>query len=283
MAEEPTSTDLHERFDAIMASADLADLRRDLERSEEEPRFEVACHTGSWSAPGSDAPILARLSGMALALADTPHGVDVRNRVDRLLGGGFPPLQGAELLAGLAPVLWFLDRASEGGLRTTRAGHLEPAAVTAACEVLPGRRPWFGQTTNRESSVPELRRFRDALGAAGLLEARGRKLLHTTLGEDLRRDPWELFGYLSSVLVPQDSPFGRDAALLLLLVTGTSGEVPALGPVAELLGLMGWRVGRDSIYDGDLLGLPLVSILGNLGPAAAPLAREALVSWHLER
>ncbi|WP_461107800.1 hypothetical protein [Tessaracoccus terricola] len=285
MADQPSSTDLHHRFDTLMSSPGLADLRESFARAggTDPPGFEVGCHTGSWSAPGSDAPILARLSGMAQALADTPTGAVIKRQVARLLDDDFPRLCEHHLTSGLTPVGWFLDRAASGGLRLTSAGHLTPATVVEACDVVPRHRTPHGQVGNREVHTPEVRRFRVALEGVGLLETKGRRVLPTVVGADVRADPWDQYLYLSSALVPQDSGFGRDAALLVLLETGTMGRLPLLQDLADVLSLVGWRVGRDRIYEGDLRDLPLVSVLGNVGPVAAPLAREALVSWNLER
>lgn len=285
MAEQPTKTDLHHRFRTLMSSADLDDLREVFERAD-----------------GSDPPPrrggLARLSGMAKALADTPLGEGIRIQLTALLTQEWPKLTDDELVSGLSPVQWFLEHAAAGKLRLTPAGYLSPDVVREACDTVPRHLTPYRHAFNREAYAPELLRFREALAGVGLLRVQGRKLVPTPMASQVREEPWDLFGYLSSTLVPQDSDFGRDAVLLLLLQAATEpGCTVSLDALAEDLSLVGWRVGRDTIYNGDLVGIPAAGILGNLAagrlmlagmglditPVASALAREALLSWNLER
>lgn len=208
-----------------------------------------------------------RLAALIDRLTYSPVGDDLASRALLLLDERPIPVEKA-LHASLAPFMWFLDRAAEGGIQLTASGYLKPADVTAAAEVLPNMQGWIGKA-NREIDTAPVLHFRKALQALGLLRRHKSSLLLTRAGHD-SRGAWEnLWNQLANRLVPNTDGFDTDATLLLLLYAATSpdSELP-LDTIAAALTQLGWQSGGGTpILGYDLYRLRASDVLRNLSTA----------------
>jgi hypothetical protein len=220
-----------------------------------------------------------RLATLIDRLSFSPVGEDLASRAVSLLGEQAVVDEKA-LRASLAPFIWFLDRAAEGGIQLTASGYLKPADVMAAAAVLPTMQGWIGQATREIDSRPVLH-FRKSLQGLGLLRKYKGSLLLTRAGHD-SQDSWEtLWNHLADRLVPNGDGFETDATLLLLLYAATSpdSELP-LDTIAEALTHSGWQTGDGiPIVGYDLYRLRVMDVLRNLSTARlGPTER-----WRIDR
>lgn len=237
-----------------------------------------------------DAGVDARLADLVYRLVPTPLGAGLAERVARLVSAP-TAVDEAETTASLRAYQWFLDRASDGGIRLTSAGYLKPADVVAATEVVPAMGDWPGNG-DREVHCPPLLHFRQTLQSLGLLRKHKGVLLLTKAGAAAQRDPAALWDHLARRLVPSDErTFEGQASLLLLAYAGSSGdgELP-MDEIADALTELDWRHADGAmVRGGDLYWLPTYLAIGNvadrprvwaqhrwISPAAAALARAAL-------
>jgi Plasmid pRiA4b ORF-3-like protein len=231
----------------------------------------------------------ARLAGVIDRLTYSPVGEDLASRALPLLDERPVPNEEA-LRAALRPFIWFLDRASVGGIPLTASGYLKPADVTAAAEVLPTMQGWIGHA-NREVDTTPVLHFRKALQALGLLRKHKSSLLLTRAGHNSHAAWQTLWNQLADRLVPNTEGFETDATLLLLVYAATSpdSELP-LDTIAAALTHLGWQSRDGTPIDGyDLHWLRALDVLRNMTNArfhrdarwrisveAAELARAAL-------
>jgi hypothetical protein len=220
-----------------------------------------------------------RLTTLIDRLTYSPVGDDVASRAISLLEERPAPDEQA-LQASLAPFIWFLERAAEGGLSLTASGYLKPADVTAAAEVLPTMRGWIGKA-NREIDTAPVLHFRKALQELGLLRKHKGSLLLTRAGRESHAT-WELlWNHLADRLIPNTDGFDTDATLLLLLYTSTSPDRElALDTIAAALTHLGWQ-GHDGtpVAGYDLYRLRAVDVLRNLSTAQASRGSR----WQVDR
>ena len=230
-----------------------------------------------------------RLVDVIDRLAYSPLGEELTSRAFALLEERPVPPEEA-LRAALKPVIWFLDRAAEGGIALTANGYLKPADVAAAAEVLPAMGGWIGKA-NREHDTTPVLHFREALRSLGLLRKHKGSLQLTHAGSDAQAAWQDLWNRLADRLVPSADGFETDATLLLLAYAATSPdtELP-LDTIAAALTHLGWQSGDGAPIVGyDLYQLRALDILRNISharprrtercpisPEAAELARAAL-------
>ncbi len=230
-----------------------------------------------------------RLVDVIDRLAYSPLGEELTSRAFALLQQRPVPAEEA-FRAALKPVIWFLDRAAEGGITLTANGYLKPADVAAAAKVLPAMGGWIGKP-NREHDTTPVLHFRKALQSVGLLRKHKGSLQLTRAGSEAQA-AWPVsWNHLADRLLPTAGGFETDATLLLLAYAATSPntELP-LDTIAAALTHLGWQSGdRTPIAGYDLYRLRALDILRNIShtrpqrtdrcpisPEAAELARAAL-------
>jgi hypothetical protein len=107
-----------------------------------------------------------RLAALIDRLTYSAVGDDLASRALSLLDDR--PTPGEEALhASLKPFIWFLDRASDGGIPLTANGYLKPADVTAVAELLPTMQGWIGKA-NREIDTTPVLHFQQGSPGVGL-------------------------------------------------------------------------------------------------------------------
>ncbi len=270
----------------VTDGAELAELLGDPEA------FDVDAINASLRSPYvalSEHNLDRRLIDLINRLTYSPVGEDLERRAVALMSDPGPP-EARELDDAFRAFTWFLDRAAEGEISLTPAGYLRPVDVAAAARVVPTMGGWIGKA-RRESETPPVLHFRHVLQSLGLLRKYKGALRLTRAGAAAQQAPEELWNRLADTLVPAESDFNSDAALLLLAYAATSAdaELP-LEEVAAALTAAGWQTGdRRSIERPDLYWIPALEVLRNMtseptarldrwriSPAAARLARAAL-------
>ncbi|WP_422116548.1 plasmid pRiA4b ORF-3 family protein [Brachybacterium sp. UNK5269] len=201
--------------------------------------------------------VLARLGGAPAA----------RDLSRRLIDVAYAPETPEEedLAAALHAVLWFLERAADGGLALTQAGYLRPDLVVAASAVVPGQQTWYGKN-NRENLAVHLLAFREALQKLKLLRKYKGALLPTRRAAAAGIDPRAVWQLLVEGLIPPAPGFERDAAALLLLHVASTrpGDEVSFDRVADELTQAGWRAGDEPVSFGHVRDLPATALLWNL-------------------
>jgi hypothetical protein len=147
-----------------------------------------------------------------------------------------------EMAAAMRAHLWFLDRASDGGIELTSAGYLKPADVEEASRLVPAMGGWIGKN-NREVNTAPLLDFRLSLQAMGLLRKYKGRLLPSRAGAALRGRPERLWQHLAAALAPTGArTFDDEAGVLILAYAAMTPEsaFPRHSVVAALDEL-GWR------------------------------------------
>ena len=208
------------------------------------------------------------VAGLHPALADvveeleaTPASFEVSLRLIDVVSAPDPPPR-EELARALHPVLWFLERAGDGGIDLTQAGYMKPDMVIAASDVVPDQDTWYGKN-NRESLAVHVLTFREALQTLKLLRKYKGKLLPTRRAVVAGADPEAIWELVVDELIPQKAGFVRDAtALLLLHIASTRpGESVSFDQVADELTQRGWRVGGGPVDFASIRDLPAVALL----------------------
>ena len=210
------------------------------------------------------------------------------------------PIDEAEATTATAVIRTFLGNVGDG-IRLTSAGYLPPARVRELMDELDTQKIWRGEA-NRESQTYPVLFLRETATQLGLVRKFRGDLLLTKRGAQLRDAPVELWYYLAARLPLERSDYGRDSALLLLMLVAAdeAGSWDRLRDSLDLLtSMVGWSFGGRGRYGnnsaisdasdtrrvlgwagtGSLLP-PLGSDLHGLETdAARQLARAALTSW----
>lgn len=244
----------------------------------------------------ADAYFVLREGGIDVRLVDLVHRLSYTPFGDDLTKAALTlarpqPVDTVDWTASLRAYQWFLDRASDGGIRLTAAGYLKPVDVSEAAKVVPAMHDWIGQA-DREINCAPLLHFRESLQSTGLLRKNKGTLLLTKAGEAARRDTAKLVAHLAGRLFPKaDDKFDTQATLLTLAYAAASaGESLPVSTITALLAELGWRYpGGDAPDEWSIRHLPVYDVLRNVtdqpvsfirravaSPAAAALARRAL-------
>ena len=230
------------------------------------------------------------LASVAEGLDGTPASFEISFRLIDVVSAPEPP-EPTELAEALRPVLWFLERAGDGGIDLTQAGYMRPEMVIAASAVVPDQGTWYGKN-NRENLAVHVLAFREALQTVKLLRKYKGKLLPTRRAAAAGTDPQALWELLVEALIPPKDGFERDAtALLLLHIASTRPAEPvSYDQVAEELTQRGWRMDGGPVDSLSIRTLPAVALLrsfttdqdragrklGSFTPAARTLAATVL-------
>lgn len=196
-------------------------------------------------------------------LQDSPVADDVNTRVETLLA---EPIQlGPEdLEASLRPILWLLDRASEG-LELTSSGYLRPTEVAAISKVIPemGASP---VAAGREANTPQVLAFRELMQELGLIRKYTGRLVLSRLGRTLGQDPQRLWAHLVQHLAPSGETFEIELHLLVLFHAATTGDEQIhLADLVAALTELEWRhQDRSPLQTFELLPIPALVLLGTL-------------------
>ncbi|MEU3307184.1 plasmid pRiA4b ORF-3 family protein [Nocardiopsis sp. NPDC006832] len=146
------------------------------------------------------------------------------------------------------PYSWLLEYVGDDGVKLTGAGYLPPARVREAAAVLGLEGRWLGRA-NRESRTLPVLNLRESAQKAGLLRKSKGRLLLTKAGQAVRDDPRAIWDHLAERMPPAPrAEVERWGCLLMFLFVATgSRDVP--GDVADILTVMGWRVGEGMPVD----------------------------------
>jgi hypothetical protein len=209
------------------------------------------------------------LAGVLGDLHGTALGQALSDRLEQLATLAAPTPPEGELATLLAPHLWLLDRAANGGLPLTSAGYLKPADVKSFAPMLPTMHDWIFPIT-REVDVHPVLYFREHLRGVGLLRKSRGALLATVAGRRAAEHPVALWQHLAGRIVPSRPGFDSVAWTLVLLHAATSdGDRLNLHVVAQTLAQLGWaHAGGAPILAGDVQWTwnDVWVALGNVGP-----------------
>ncbi|WP_051486778.1 hypothetical protein [Brachybacterium phenoliresistens] len=168
---------------------------------------------------------------------------------------------------------------------------MRPAAVEAACAVVPAIEGWLGANNRELQSIPLLE-FRESLQRLGFLRKykgsllpsrRARAALHADAVHEL----------VVEALLPATGSFDHAAGVLLLAYIATTepGAKVPIDAVAAAATELGWRVDHGPVPAEAIRDMPLWVLLTNIGrrpgdwrdrfgtfsPEATTIAREALL------
>ncbi|MFI6575033.1 plasmid pRiA4b ORF-3 family protein [Nocardiopsis sp. NPDC050513] len=198
----------------------------------------------------------------------------------------------ATVKEAVKPYLWLLEHVGDDGVKLTGAGYLPPTSVREAVEPLGLEGRWIG-SSNRESQTLPVLNLRESAQKAGLLRKSKGQILLTKAGQAVRDNPRALWDHLAERMPPTPRAEVERWGCLLMFLLVAEGSRDVLGDVADILTVMGWRVGegrpvdpmaaRDAAYEAwavlDTLG---GWTRGSFGRGSAPtkrgvaFAREAL-------
>lgn len=183
-------------------------------------------------------PVLAGILG---DLAESPLGQALSDRLEQLATIAEPTPSTDQLTADLAPHLWLLERAANGGIPLTSAGYLKPEEVKSFAPLLPTMDDWIFPVTREVNTQPVLY-FRDHLRRVGLVRTTKSTLVATAAGRRASTDPEALWHHLADRIIPSRPGFDNLATTLILLHAGTSdGGDLNVEVIAQALGALGWR------------------------------------------
>ncbi|WP_157773523.1 plasmid pRiA4b ORF-3 family protein [Brachybacterium vulturis] len=257
----------------LTEAEDLADVLEDPAAFDLEDLNEALADV---SAAPQDLGLHPALVTLMEAARRTPADGDVAVRAAALLAPP-EPLDAVEREAALRPVLWFVDRAGNGGIPLTSAGYMKPADTEAASLVLPEMASWIGKN-NRESLAFPLLTFRESLQTLKLLRKYKGKLLLTRAAAAAGTEPDALWSLLASTLIPSADGFERTGAVALLLHIATTpeGQDEPYDAVAGLLTQLGWREGEGPVSRYAIRDLSVASLLRSLAPRKVSRHRDVV-------
>jgi hypothetical protein len=185
------------------------------------------------------------------------------------------PISDAAARATLEPVLWLLDRATDG-IALTQTGALNRALVREVALRWPS---WWAAdlfgAPNREDDVALLTELHDLLRHVRLLRRTGRRLTVTARGRALLADPPALLRALTCSLITGDTFDAAcgELAVALILDGAVIDYTPRLAErVRPAIVAAGWQAGgdppeREHISRAIAKLLRPAEVLGLIGPA----------------
>jgi hypothetical protein len=138
------------------------------------------------------------------------------------------------------PYSWLLDRVGDHGIKLTDAGHLPPTEVTAVIEDLNLAAEGVPQVS-RENQASPVVQLRESAQATGLVRRHRGRLVLTTDGSELRRDPAALWWHLAGELPLRSAAISEVAPGMILLACVAARFTDTLDlTVARMLTAIGW-------------------------------------------
>jgi hypothetical protein len=195
------------------------------------------------------------------------------------------------------PYSWLLDRVGDDGIKLTDAGHLPPAEVTTVIEDLNLAAEGVPQVS-RENQAPAVVQLRESAQATGLVRKQRGRLVLTTPGAELRRDPAALWWHLAGQLPLRSAAISEVPPGMILLTCVAARFTGTLDlTVARMLTAIGWMNTDGSPLtsaEAAAASYGTYSVLRRLGalpttpgdgpgteptPEGAAFARAALSTW----
>lgn len=216
--------------------------------------------------------------------ADPFRGAGRRNALDpaaRAVDAAPRTPSRAAIEAAFAPLIWLLNRGSEGGLPLTETGALGQRVVREAAARFPD---WwdaelFGPP-HREADLHLLEELHALLRRARLLRKRKRRLLLTRRARAAREDPGALLDAIAPHLIC-GHPFEREVAELAYAVLLAERELDRASLVGAVHSAVagGWRRGDGSLVSERHVAAtmnPFLWVLLGLGPLSDDRQRGRL-------
>jgi hypothetical protein len=138
------------------------------------------------------------------------------------------------------PYSWLLDRVGDDGIKLTDAGHLPPAEVTAVIKDLNLAAEGVPEVS-RENQAPPVVQLRESAQATGLVRKHRGRLMLTSRGAELRRDPAALWWHLAGRLPLRSAAISEVPPGMILLACVAARFTDSLDlTVARMLTAIGW-------------------------------------------
>jgi hypothetical protein len=148
------------------------------------------------------------------------------------------------------PYSWLLERVGEGGIKLTDAGRLPPAEVAAVIETLGLAAEGIGHVS-RENQAPPVIQLRESAQATGLVRKHRGRLVLTTRGAVLRRDPPALWWHLAERMPLRSATVSEVQPGLILLACVAGRFTDTLDvTIARMLSAIGWMNSDGSPLTG---------------------------------
>jgi hypothetical protein len=187
-------------------------------------------------------------------LADVPNPVaelllsvrtpSARRQLEQLIGqAGLhqpEPVEPATAERMVRPYSWLLDRVGDDGIKLTDAGHLPPAEVAAVIGELNLAAEGITRGS-RENQAPPALQLRESAQATGLVRRDRGRLVLTTAGEVLRRDPVALWWHLAQRMPLRSAAVSEvQPGLILLACVAARCTDTINATIARMLTAIGW-------------------------------------------
>ena len=224
-----------------------------------------------------------------------------RRQLERLIGDAELHRTNTVGIATMArmvwPYSWLLDRVGDSGIKLTDAGHLPPAAVAAVIDELNLAAEGIAPVS-RENQAPPVVQLRETAQATGLVQKDRGRLVLTTRGGELRRDPAALWWHLAEQLPVRSAAVSELQPGMILLACVAARFTDTLdATIARMLTAIGWTKPDGSPLteaEAARAASGTQAVLRRLGavpsgpgtgsvllpsPEGAAFARAALSSW----
>ncbi len=188
-------------------------------------------------------PGTSPLDALVARADERDHGLLAECRA-RALAGAEESLDLDDVEHGTAVLRAFLTRLGDGGLPLAGPGPLSEYAVALIMLDIDPIGTWKGEGSAATSRHP-VRRVRSAATAMGLVRTQGRALVATRRGAQLRDAPAALWDHVAGCLPLERTPGGREAALLVLLLTA-AGKATLDGSFGDTVESVGARLRLNS-------------------------------------
>ncbi|MFD3445249.1 hypothetical protein ACFDTO_11690 [Microbacteriaceae bacterium 4G12] len=200
--------------DPLPLAGDATDQGRD-DAPDDGPREQVG---GLVVEVGLDVwPGTSPLDGLVARADDRDHGLIAECR-NAALADEDESLDLDDMKHGTTVLRAFLTRLGDRGLPLAGPGPLSEYAVALIMLDIDPIGTWKGETAAASPQHP-VRRVRSAATAMGLVRTEGPALVVTRRGAQLRDSPAALWDHVAGCLPLERTPGGREAALLVLLLT----------------------------------------------------------------
>jgi hypothetical protein len=191
--------------------------------------------------PGID---LDQVPGPVAQLLISIHTPSARRQMERLISEAELHRTNTVGIATMArmvwPYSWLLDRVGDDGIKLTDAGHLPPAEVTTVIEDLNLAAEGVPDVS-RENQAPPVVQLRESAQATGLARKHRGRLVLTSRGAELRRDPAALWWHLAGQLPLRSAAISEVAPGMILLACVAARFTDTLDlTVARMLTALGW-------------------------------------------